>query len=622
MLSEEEFEWIAARYRQSNPLAALVRELNYHTDTGKIEIEYALAEEDHIRAIDEWHEQIQRIVNYGPIQGDEEISAARLYQYLTSALKFEPTQTDPTDEAATAAQSSEPAAETSQPDSASPSVSPNPSETAEPDLLCGVQARRVLCAHAPDSLGGRRGAGICIFADAGRRRMRTGARRNAPLADPLAERRWLPCRSRAGSPQILLDPERERDELGHFRNERRALRGNAVCAGRSRNLDGRSVRTARMPGGFARLRHDGNSNGYEFRESGVRDEKDQPLSGNPDDDSFLPRNGRGNLPGGNGIPDGNADRASNGSADHRTDGIPNGAAGDRTRRRNPPLRRNRRFPERLSHFREETPLPIESPTPEETPASKRLSPFRRKRRSRSNPHSRRNLPFRKNRRSPSEVPTESPEPSETPPTEDQNPDDVPEEVPPEIEEAERDRSVDWRGAVESDEPGLPIPLLFQGDYPEIVLYYNGIPKSVATSGCGATSISMVIAYLTGNTDQNPYTLFCAAVDDGRYHGNGLSHRTLQWLAEQYGVYGKWIEGSESAIINALNAGIPVIAHMGEGAFTEKGHYIVLRGLTEDGKVLVGDPASHERSHMAFPISSILDQARVSDGFMVCTLGTD
>lgn len=266
---------------------------------------------------------------------------------------------------------------------------------------------------------------------------------------------------------------------------------------------------------------------------------------------------------------------------------------------------------------EETPEPIESPAPEETPLPSDFpipektpepieSPFPAE------------SPIPEESPLPSEAPTESPEPSETPPTEDQNPDDVPEEVPPEIEEAERDRSVDWRGAVESDEPGLPIPLLFQSDYPEIVLYYNGIPKSVATSGCGATSISMVIAYLTGNTDQNPYTLFCAAVDDGRYHGNGLSHGTLQWLAEQYGVYGKWIEGSESAIINALNAGIPVIAHMGEGAFTEKGHYIVLRGLTEDGKVLVGDPASRERSHMAFPISSILDQARVLDGFMVCT----
>lgn len=255
---------------------------------------------------------------------------------------------------------------------------------------------------------------------------------------------------------------------------------------------------------------------------------------------------------------------------------------------------------------EESPLPSESPIPEETPHPSD-SPLPAE------------SPVPEESPLPSEAPAESPEPTETPPAEDQNPDDMPEDVPPEIEEAERDRSVDWRGAVESDEPGLPIPLLFQSDYPEIVLYYNGIPKSVATSGCGAASVSMVIAYLTGNTDQNPYTLFRAAVDDGRYHGNGLSHGTLQWLAGQYGVYGKWVEGSESAIVNALNAGNPVIAHMGEGAFTEKGHYIVLRGLTEDGKVLVNDPASRERSHMAFPISSILAQARVSDGFMVCTL---
>ena len=111
---------------------------------------------------------------------------------------------------------------------------------------------------------------------------------------------------------------------------------------------------------------------------------------------------------------------------------------------------------------------------------------------------------------------------------------------------------------------------------------------------------MVLAYLTGNTEQNPYLLFCAAVDAGRYHGNGLSHDTLIWLAEQYGATGRWT-GSESAVLDALESGRPVIAHMGEGAFTEKGHYIVLRGRTEDGKILVNDPASPERSRMAFPM---------------------
>ena len=220
-------------------------------------------------------------------------------------------------------------------------------------------------------------------------------------------------------------------------------------------------------------------------------------------------------------------------------------------------------------------------------------------------------------------PTEAPAETEIPPEptlepEDQSAVDVPEEAPPAMERVRNESQIGWRGAVPSDEPGLPVPRLFQGDYDEIVLYYNGTPRSVATSGCGATSVSMVLAYLTGNTEQNPYLLFCAAVDAGRYHGNGLSHDTLIWLAEQYGATGRWT-GSESAVLDALESGRPVSAHMGEGAFTEKGHYIVLRGRTEDGKILVNDPASPERSRMAFPMETLRAQTRTSDAFLILTL---
>ena len=220
-------------------------------------------------------------------------------------------------------------------------------------------------------------------------------------------------------------------------------------------------------------------------------------------------------------------------------------------------------------------------------------------------------------------PTEAPAETEIPPEptlepEDQSAVDLPEEAPPAMERVRNESQIGWRGAVPSDEPGLPVPRLFQGDYDEIVLYYNGTPRSVATSGCGATSVSMVLAYLTGNTEQNPYLLFCAAVDAGRYLGNGLSHDTLIWLAEQYGATGRWT-GSESAVLDALESGRPVIAHMGEGAFTEKGHYIVLRGRTEDGKILVNDPASPERSRMAFPMETLRAQTRTSDAFLILTL---
>ena len=106
---------------------------------------------------------------------------------------------------------------------------------------------------------------------------------------------------------------------------------------------------------------------------------------------------------------------------------------------------------------------------------------------------------------------------------------------------------------------------------------------------------MVIAYLTGNTNQTPYTLFKWAYANGYYSGGGLGHSCLTKLTDLYGLKGTWIENDEERITEALRAGHPVIAHMGPELFASGGHYIVLRGITDDGYVLVNDPGSRKRN---------------------------
>ena len=81
-----------------------------------------------------------------------------------------------------------------------------------------------------------------------------------------------------------------------------------------------------------------------------------------------------------------------------------------------------------------------------------------------------------------------------------------EDAPKKKKKPRRDKRIGWKGVVQSDERGMAIPMLFQSDYKKVACYHRGTPKSVSTSGCGVTCVSMVIAYLTGNTDQNPYQL--------------------------------------------------------------------------------------------------------------------
>ena len=90
------------------------------------------------------------------------------------------------------------------------------------------------------------------------------------------------------------------------------------------------------------------------------------------------------------------------------------------------------------------------------------------------------------------------------------------------------------------------------------------------------------------------------------------------MGKLYGVTGSWVGNDGEKIVNALNSGHPVIAHMGPGIFTKAGHYIVLRGVTKDGKILVNDPASSSRTGKAYPLSTILKPGKNSKPFMICS----
>lgn len=164
--------------------------------------------------------------------------------------------------------------------------------------------------------------------------------------------------------------------------------------------------------------------------------------------------------------------------------------------------------------------------------------------------------------------------------------------------------------------GMAIPQLYQGDYRLPVCICMGENKSVATSGCGATAASMLIAYVTGNTDQTPYTLFYWAAEHGKYHGDGLSFSTVRKLLSNHGVHSQMQVVSADAIRTALNADQPIIMLMGAGTFTREGHYIVLRGLNADGKVMVNDPASTGRSATLYSLNLIVREAKGGEMLVV------
>ncbi len=133
--------------------------------------------------------------------------------------------------------------------------------------------------------------------------------------------------------------------------------------------------------------------------------------------------------------------------------------------------------------------------------------------------------------------------------------------------------------VEQSPARATVPLYFQTDYPED-RYGDG---TVATDGCGITALSMVATYMTGHEYR--------ADELARYFGGAAENNiarlvtgseTLQLAFTQAENFHKMME--------ALREGKVAIVLMNKrSSFTTSQHFIVLTGLTEDGRILVNDP---------------------------------
>ncbi len=138
---------------------------------------------------------------------------------------------------------------------------------------------------------------------------------------------------------------------------------------------------------------------------------------------------------------------------------------------------------------------------------------------------------------------------------------------------------------------LPMPLYNQHDYAEPVFTWHERDVTVEESGCGAACVAMVVGYFEPDDAPEPDDVMSLAGELGLYRGDGLGRNALRLLLDEYGVEGRWRKMDAQAIENTLRKGYPIVEYVGAGYFTENGHYVVLRGITEDGKLLVADPNS-------------------------------
>lgn len=168
-------------------------------------------------------------------------------------------------------------------------------------------------------------------------------------------------------------------------------------------------------------------------------------------------------------------------------------------------------------------------------------------------------------------------------------------------------------------------MVLTSDTIELVYYSQNDPRwktaiyggdnIIGVFGCGPTTLAMIVSTLTDN-QITPDVAAKWAFDNGHFCNNsGSYHSIIPKGAENYGLTSKSLKNpSKETIFQELSNGNLVVVLMNKGIFTSQGHFILLRGVTTDGKVLIADSQSPENSDQGWDIDTILKEAKYSASY--------
>ena len=168
-----------------------------------------------------------------------------------------------------------------------------------------------------------------------------------------------------------------------------------------------------------------------------------------------------------------------------------------------------------------------------------------------------------------------------------------------------DENIDISGNV--SDTTYKIPLLIQWD--TRWGYYKYGKSTVGISGCGPTALNMVYLALKGDTSMNPLKMAKFSTDYGYcVPGVGTSWSLMTDGAAKLGITSTRLSKKEENMKTSLEQGKFIIASMGPGIFTEKGHFIVFSGY-ENGQFRINDPFSMEHSRRTWRYNEFASQVK-------------
>ena len=152
------------------------------------------------------------------------------------------------------------------------------------------------------------------------------------------------------------------------------------------------------------------------------------------------------------------------------------------------------------------------------------------------------------------------------------------------------------------------PFYLQGDSRWATKMYSSIGDSSQTmksSACGPTSAAMILRSF-GIPADPPGVADWSVAHGHRTSNNGTAWALFPALAEEYGLDIKTVPASQ--LVDTLASGVPILASMSKGHFTNGGHFIDLVG-TRNGMILVNDPASTTRTEKVWDPSIFASEGK-------------
>ena len=165
----------------------------------------------------------------------------------------------------------------------------------------------------------------------------------------------------------------------------------------------------------------------------------------------------------------------------------------------------------------------------------------------------------------------------------------------------------WNIDLTEESQSDQVPLLMQWDERWGYITYNG--GMMGYGGCGPTTLSMVVLYLTRDASATPAAVAAYAESAGYcVPGSGSTWSLIKEGCEHYGLHASEVAMVENRIRDKLDEGCPVVVNVGPGDFTDSGHYMVIVGYNDQG-FIINDPNSRTNSEKRWTFDQLNGQVR-------------